>query len=189
VGLAFFFTRTMIGYISLGLRWVNLNGGDNEIISLGFANVYRGTYVKEVSDEWLVSLTSPSHQGVSKGFGVPLWLVLVSVLGTGVYTISIIVRNIKDRVDFKDVQKVRDRIEDIVRHQFYILFSPLCAALVYQLLVTAGAANEHVDRYPGRARRRSDFERHTGQGGEYGPGSSLEVGQSPMIGFRSCRDQ
>jgi hypothetical protein len=81
---------------------------------------------------------------VSKGFGVPLWLVLVSVLGTGVYTISIIVRNIKDRVDFKDVQKVRDRIEDIVRHQFYILFSPLCAALVYQLLVTAGAANEHV---------------------------------------------
>src|SRR5439155_2297596 len=57
--LAFSFTGAMIVYLSLGLRWVNTVGKPGEILSLGFASIYQGKYAKDVSPEWLFSLTSP----------------------------------------------------------------------------------------------------------------------------------
>src|SRR5690606_12158615 len=113
-----------------------------DVISLGFANIFRGTYVKDQPPEWLFSLTSPwvnVESGVASGFGAPLWLLLLAVLGSGVFTVALLVKHVKDPIDFRDDTPFRARVEEIVRHQFYVLFSPLGAVLVYQLMVAAGA--------------------------------------------------
>jgi hypothetical protein len=97
-----------------------------------------------------VSLTSPS--GISgsdpvtaaKGFGAPLWVVLLSVLGSGIITIRIIVEGIKNRVNFNDRTEVRSRIQVVIVHQFFIFFSPVGAIFVYQILVAIGAASNQM---------------------------------------------
>ncbi|MGH7751866.1 MAG: hypothetical protein ACREN5_03535 [Gemmatimonadales bacterium] len=146
VFLAFLFTVVMVAYISAGLRFVNVSGGPGEVITLGFANLHRGTYVADVAEEWLFSLTAPAvtQQGTDTGFGAPLWVLLVSVVGAGVFTVSIIVRYTQEPIDFTDPGKVRQRVQEIVRHQFYILFAPLSGVIVYQLIVAAGAASQQV---------------------------------------------
>ncbi len=70
------------------------------------------------------------------------------------FTLLIIVSEIKDRPDFDklradppdeaEVKKFREKIENIVRHQFYMLFSPLGAIFVYQLMVAAGAVGQPI---------------------------------------------
>jgi hypothetical protein len=148
VCLSFLFTFTMIGYISLGLRQVNVTGRPGEVISLGFANVYHGTYVKDLEPEWLFSLTSPTTSVEAgtpvTGFGAPLWAMLLSIIGGAVFTISLLVKQVRDPVEFEDDIGFRERMEELLRHQFYILFAPLGAVVVYQLLVAAGAASEQI---------------------------------------------
>lgn len=144
VVLSFLFTFTMVGLIAAGLRSVNASSSPGDVMSLGFANIYRGTYVKDQLPEWLFSLTSPQiTQGgqATTGFGAPLWLLLIAVLGSAVFTIALLVKHVKDPVVFDDDVAFRGRVEELVRHQFYILFSPLGAVIVYQLLVAAGAAS------------------------------------------------
>jgi hypothetical protein len=98
------------------------------------------------------------------GFGVPLWVLLIAVVGAGLLTVSIIVSEIKNRPKFylieealvkkrsmdaksaeaKELTEFRSRLERIIRHQFNILFSPIGAIFVYQLLVIADAAVNSV---------------------------------------------
>lgn len=149
VGLSFVFACTMIYFIGSGLKSINTSAAAGDVISLGFANVYYGTYVKDLPQEWLFSLTSPdlspaSKSGANIGFGAPLWVLLVSVLGAGLFTFSLLVSHVRDPIPVADEPTYRTKIEELVRHQFYILFAPLGAVFVYQLLVVAGAASAQI---------------------------------------------
>jgi hypothetical protein len=151
--LAFIFTGIMIAYIVVGLRNVNKMGLEEheEVASLGVASIYYGTYVNGVDPQWLFSLTSPSkkelnagEQNLSKGFGAPLWVLLLSVIGAGLFTINIIVEGVKERIGSMTVDKVRTTIQKIILHEFYVFFSPIGAIFVYQLLVAGGAASQYI---------------------------------------------
>jgi hypothetical protein len=151
--LAFLFSVALIIAISRGIHIVSLSD-QGEILSLGFVNIFWGKYVPEAQPEWLFSLTSTMNNARLSGFGVPLWVLLLSVIGSSLFTVLIIVSEIKERPDFDklksdppdeaEVKKFREKIENIVRHQFYMLFSPLGAIFVYQLMVTAGAAGQPI---------------------------------------------
>ncbi len=157
VCLALAATFIMIYFVSTGLNTVTTLGRSKDILQLGFASIYRGTYVKDVPPEWLFSFTSPPSRGadvppqslpasaaparapeespagqisgpqaaatsaaspgavapqatspasqpldlvaVDHGFGAPLWVILVSVLGAGVVTVSLIVDEITKMPD------------------------------------------------------------------------------------------
>ena len=151
--LAFLFSVALIFAISRGISIVSPSD-QGEILSLGFVNIFWGTYVPEAQPEWLFSLTSAMDTASPSGFGVPLWVLLLSVIGSSLFTVLIIVSEIKERPDFDkikadppdevEVKKFREKIENIVRHQFYMLFSPLGAIFVYQLMVTAGAVGQPI---------------------------------------------
>ncbi len=187
VFFAFLMTGFMVLYISLGLKYVNQTASnvENEILSFGVANIYKGRYVADVNEEWLISLTSPTFakplaidsnnagattipqsvgsgqlggngnpkveqntanlqpdKVLERGFGAPLWVLLVSVIGSALFTISIILVGIKEAPLQLNPKQIRERIQAIVLHQFYILFSPIGAIFIYQLLVMAGAASQ-----------------------------------------------
>jgi hypothetical protein len=206
MAFAFLLTGVMIIAISAGLSYVHTTGDKNEVLSLGFASLFRGQYVEQAEPEWLFSLTAPhgvpnsapkapskvgqaadtkakaaataatsggaaaldpqrpgmvssanagttalgANAGSSdrldsplvRGFGAPLWVLLLAVLGVALRTMSIIVNEISHEPDFHDHQAVQARIELIVRHQFFMLFAPLGAIFVYQFLVMAESANQ-----------------------------------------------
>lgn len=150
--LAFLFTATMIAFLSLGLSYVKITAKKGEVLSLGFASLYHGTYVEEAEPEWLFSFTEPppleqppqKQPNVVQGFGAPLWVLLLSVVGSALLTVTLIVNEISSRPDFNNLDEARKRDELIVRHQFFILFAPLGAIFVYQLLVVAEAAEQPV---------------------------------------------
>jgi len=151
--LAFIFTGIMIAYIVVGLRNVNKMGLEEheEVASLGVASIFYGTYVNGIEPQWLFSLTSPSRNelqagenNLSKGFGAPLWVLLLSVIGAGLFTINIIVEGVKERIGSMTVDKVRKTIQKIILHEFYVFFSPIGAIFVYQLLVAGGAASQYI---------------------------------------------
>ena len=81
--------------------------------------------------------------GISNGFGAPLWLLLLAVVGSAVFTIKLVVDSLKTPITF-DADRVRERMAEILRHEVYILFAPLGAIFVYQLLVAAGSASEPI---------------------------------------------
>jgi len=146
--LACVFTSTMILSLAMGLRRVNTPGRQAEVTAIPFGSIYQGRYSTGVSPEWLFSLTSPpqnvagpagtTQPQVDKGFGAPLWVLLMSVLGSGILTISLIVGEIGSWPG-DDVAEIRRRIQKVVRHQFFIMFAPVGAMLVYQILVAAQA--------------------------------------------------
>ena len=151
--LAFLFSVALIVAIARGISIVSPSD-TKEILSLGFVNVFWGSYVPEVQPQWLFSLTSASNTASLSGFGVPLWVLLLSVIGSSLFTLIIIVSEIKERPNFDkikadppdeaEVKKFREKIENIVRHQFYMLFSPLGAIFIYQLMVAAGAVGQPI---------------------------------------------
>jgi hypothetical protein len=149
VVLALLLTVWMIGCISAGLRKINLMESKSDVITLGFANIFHGTYEKNTQPEWLLSLTAPTAPAADRaelvrGFGTPLWVLFISVLGGGAFTLMILINGIKTPVDFTNDTKVNEAVESIVRHQFYILFAPVGAAFVYQLMVAAGMTAQPV---------------------------------------------
>jgi hypothetical protein len=79
---------------------------------------------------------------IEKGFGAPLWVLLVAVLGAALFTISIILVGIGEAPLQLQPHEIRERIKTVVLHQFYMLFAPIGAIFVYQLLVIAGAASQ-----------------------------------------------
>jgi hypothetical protein len=147
--LACLFTVTMITALAMGLQRVNTPGRQDDVTPIPFGSIYRGTYDKEVGADWLLSMTSPpadlcgttaataQSPQVDKGFGAPLWVLLMSVLGSGILTISLIITEIRSWPE--DAAEIRRRIQKMVRHQFFILFAPVGAILVYQGLVAAHA--------------------------------------------------
>lgn len=208
---AILFTFGMIVLVGAGLYHVNTNYSrdSREILSLGFASISQGRYVENVDSEWIISFTSPTifadsiaaDERIMRGFGAPLWILLIAAIGAGIFTVSIIVSEIKNRPQFSlldsyyieqvmnmiiasqqkesrkkkakdlasqsvkkgaienilvavtleynklmvdELNEFRSRLERIIRHQFYILFSPIGAIFVYQLLVIANAANNAV---------------------------------------------
>jgi len=159
---------------------------EDEVLNMGVAYVFRGTYVKEVAPELLISLTAPpavkppttaapltftpekpakgegakdmptaksddketkakvaetSAVEVVRGLGAPLWVVLIGVLGAALFTIGLIIREIKAAPDDNTLPK---RVPAIIEHQFFLLFAPLGAIFLFQLLVQAGSASQHV---------------------------------------------
>ena len=80
---------------------------------------------------------------LSQGFGAPLWTILIAVLGAGLTTISVIVKEISNRPT-EEVGDLPKRLEQLARHQFFILFAPIGAIFVYQLMVAAKAAGQPV---------------------------------------------
>ena len=78
-----------------------------------------------------------------KGFGAPLWIILLAVVGSAVFMIKLLVDSLKKPVSFSPIL-IRARMAEIVRYQVYIFFAPLGAIFVYQLLVAAGSASEPI---------------------------------------------
>ena len=152
--LAVLFTVAMIAYIAVGLRFVHSMEPD-EILNLGWASVFNGTYIHDIQPEWLISISSPvlstANLGVAgeeilpaSGFGAPLWVLLLAVIGAALLTVSLMVKEIGARPDVDDETEMRKSGERIVRHQFFIFFAPLGAIFIYQLLLAGKAANEPI---------------------------------------------
>jgi hypothetical protein len=164
--LAACITIATIVALGLGMRVAKHEADATDVISLGFGSIYFGSYDADIHPEGMFSLTTPTSadlaylsgalepgaEGASaaperdgwRGFGAPLWVMLVAVIGAGLFTVSLIVHAISDRPDFTKRAEVREHIELIVRHQFYILFAPFGAIFVYQLLVVGDAAEQPV---------------------------------------------
>ena len=199
VFLAIFFSGGTIYFISWCLRYVTTESKSKEIIQLGFASIYRTTYVKEVPPEWAFSFTAPPkpqapatpsqpstttappsapaqpagqpaspgttpangvvqpaavpaahtqpETPIDRGFGAPLWVLLVSVVGAAVVTVALTVDEITKMKDITTAapvdqpDKIRGHLQTLVQHQFFVLFAPLTAIFVYQTLVLASAAS------------------------------------------------
>ncbi len=141
------FALVMIAGIGWGLRDVN-TAISKETIPLAFGSVTWGKFSSGAQSEWLLMLTSPAGTNgpddatttptIEKGFGAPLWVLLISVVGCAILTVSLLVGEIATPPK-GDTIHIRHRIQKVVRHQFFILFSPVGAIFVYQMLVVAGA--------------------------------------------------
>lgn len=174
--LAVLFSFGVIATIGYGLYKVHSTKPTR--VPLGFITVFRGTYVENAPDEWLLSLSDPGQpsplkssvsseatapkdtaadgartgavvQAASsdsdsgkvkavKGFGAPLWVILLAVVGAGILTVSLMTREIKSPAETEE--KRRDRIYYAVQHQVYILFAPIGAIFVYQTMVVTNTA-------------------------------------------------
>jgi len=194
--LAFLFMVSMIGTIAFAQFSVSEIAKGSDVVNLGVAFVFRGSYVKDVQPELLVSLTSPpvfnkklpantaptsnekekskppippgknedgqidklepaepkttdkkstsaevTNDDVVKGLGAPLWVLFIAVIGAGLFTIALIIREIKER---PGPDKMIERIPHIIEHQFFLFFAPLGGIFLYQILLQSGAASHHV---------------------------------------------
>jgi hypothetical protein len=168
--LALAFSVAMITAISLGISYVNSVGQRDQVLSLGFGSLFHDTYVTGHEKDWIFSLTSPTirsdigaaanpdssgaaaEPAPPRGFGAPLWVLLLGVIGASLSTVQIVVKEITQRPEYEKYEDnelsqnklradVRKHIQDIVLHQFYILFAPLGAIFVYQALVIGDAAD------------------------------------------------
>ena len=200
--LAIAFTVLMVSFIGVGILGFGSKKTTTDVYSLGFADIYYGTYVEGTPGEWIFSLTSPpeveavvrapraedraeserlpdppAREGdddgvdtppaepvagtktedepddveptrtglpLSKGFGAPLWLLLLSTVGAGLFTIQLVIDNLRTPTDFSKPGQVRERLALLIKHQFYVLFAPMTSIFVYQLLVAAGGASETI---------------------------------------------
>jgi hypothetical protein len=178
--LAFLFSGGIILTIVVGMHYVSTID-ISEVISLGYAHIYRS------GNEWVFSLTSPAN--TTTGFWVPIWVLLLSVIGSSLFTVLLILSQITKRYNFKklqaelmeeeeatmgeeevkkgeeevkkgkeeikngeeEVKKGEDErknintvIEDIVKHQFYMLFAPLGSIFIYQLLVISESTKQPI---------------------------------------------
>jgi hypothetical protein len=235
--MALGFTTLMGAFIALAQIKLGTTMTDAEVINLGVAYVFKGTYIKDQSQERLISFTAPmgfkptpkvdtiktlatspqdnsseekaktpkvdaiktlatsppgnstkekaktpkvdtiktlatsppgnnseekaetlkvdetkantDAAGTIQGFGAPLWVLFLAVVGSALFTVALIVKEIHEPPDFTNLDRddgrnLRVRIENIIQHQFYILFAPLGGFFLYQMLVLAGSASQHV---------------------------------------------
>lgn len=190
--LAFFFTGLMIAYLSLGLRYVTTEGKAKglDVLELGFASIYKGSYVKDVPAEWVFSFTSkppkspdltaggtppangttpatvagvagapgvtpaqPAPQAaapvpgaqttapIDGGFGAPLWVLLISVIGAGVLTVALLVAEISKIPAPNQPDQISGHLQGVIEHQLFILFAPVSSIFVYQVMVAGKSAS------------------------------------------------
>jgi len=91
---------------------------------------------------------TPAKAGVAvdKGFGAPLWVLLLSVLGAGVLTVALMVDEItlagtiSSMTPDQQATEIRKHLQTIVQHQVFILFAPVSGLFVYQTMVAGSAA-------------------------------------------------
>jgi hypothetical protein len=149
--LALLFSFTMLAYLMVGLARIDEKGSPGEIFKIGFLNIFHGSYANGGAQSWIVSLTSDavstdavSPEAIPPGLGAPLWVILMSVIGSASYTMLLLVAQIPSRIPFEDSDDIRKRVHQIAVHQFYVLVAPLGAILIYQTLVVAEAASQDV---------------------------------------------
>lgn len=101
---AIVFAFGIIGVVGAGLYQLeSMNLPPEAELDLGFASIIYETYVQDVEPEWIFTLSSPKYDEneiIISSFGVPLWILLLSVVGAAVLTVSIVVQEIKDRPNF-----------------------------------------------------------------------------------------
>ncbi len=154
ISAAFLFSGGMILTIAIWVSNVS-TFNQNDILSLGFVHFFTN------SGEWVLSLTSSSTP-IKDGFWVPIWVMLLSVIGSSLYTVLIILSQITKRPNWdilmpktdsdpvkkkdyvKEIKKFNKVLENIVRHQFYIVFAPIGSIFVYQLLVLGNASTNQT---------------------------------------------
>ena len=178
ITLAFVFSFAMITAVAIGLHYLNKTADKDDLLTLGFASVFHERYVENDSEEWILSFTSrykDSEKDIVKGFGAPLWVLFLSVIGSGIYTITLICNSIVKRPKFAQINEnfleqknepfgeevihvndtkgnntaneneksqlgiFRTFQNEIIKHQMYILLSPISSIFVYQTIVVTGA--------------------------------------------------
>ena len=155
ISLDLLFTVSMIYLIGITITSLEpADGEEPKSTSLGFGYVFYDSYVSDGPKDWNFSLTAPhenagpgstttaaADSGPARGFGAPLWVLLLSVLGAGLYTIKLVVDNVRKGSTYTE-KAVRTMAADIIQHQFYILFAPLGSIFVYQFLILAGIGSK-----------------------------------------------
>lgn len=81
---------------------------------------------------------------VGRGFGAPLWVLFLSVVGASLFSLALVVEEIGAPPNFEDLNDVRRRVQVLVAHAFYILFAPLGGIFIYQFLILTKSADEPV---------------------------------------------
>jgi hypothetical protein len=81
---------------------------------------------------------------VGRGFGAPLWVLFLSVVGASLFSLALVVEEIGTPPNFEDLSDVRRRVQVLVAHAFYILFAPLGGIFIYQFLILTKSADEPV---------------------------------------------
>jgi hypothetical protein len=172
---SFVFIVFMIMSVIIGFQTLHKLAEDNSGFTLGFAHIYQGQFTADEKPDWLLTFTTPQTQktaaddaaqgeeneiAVNRGFGAPLWVIFLAVLGAGVFALLLIIKSIAEPpntapidIDPKDtaleilrkrISKFKERTSEVVKHQFYLLFSPISVIVVYQLLVLSGNGGEFV---------------------------------------------
>lgn len=150
LSVAFLFTVFVILAVTFGLKAVHETESNHAGFTLGFANIYQATYVENVPRDWVLSFTAPSidlkmeKDWIDDGFGAPLWVILIAVIGAGVFALLVMLKAIDDPPNYADKQHLNRRMSEVVKHQFFILFSPMSGIVLYQFLVVSGSANVSV---------------------------------------------
>ena len=75
------------------------------------------------------------------GFGAPMWVLLLAAIGSGILTVSLVTREIREPPD-NDPKVLREKMYSAVQLQVYILFSPISAIFVYQTMVMTNTAGQ-----------------------------------------------
>jgi hypothetical protein len=163
------------------------------VVTLGFVNIFEGTFLREGRDELLVSLSSPAEPGPASiarieappaaqaspsdasssagesndgilgeatvkaiarssagsttqaqagGFGAPLWVIVLAVIGATLLTVTMVLQEIESPPDFNNTGDLRKRVRNIVAQQLFMLFAPLGGIFLYQTLLAAEAAEQ-----------------------------------------------
>lgn len=164
--LAFLFTAGILAVLSIGLSQLN-KSTSTEMTSFGPMIVFQHQDSSRVQTErqWAVSFSAgftgnrPESEATdttgtstitgennntspTKGFWAPVWVLFLATLGSGILTVSLIVQEISNRPQFSNQTKMRDRLGQILQHQFFILFAPIGGIFVYQGLISVGAAGK-----------------------------------------------
>jgi HEAT repeat protein len=164
--LAFLFTAGMLAVLSIGLSQLN-KSESTDLASFGPMTVFQHQDSSRVQTErqWAVSFSAgfaknesesevadtsgtPAATGENNntsptnGFWAPVWVLFLATLGSGILTVSLIVQEISNRPQFSDQTKMRNRLGQILQHQFFILFAPIGGIFVYQGLISVGAAGK-----------------------------------------------
>ena len=120
-------------------------------VSLGFVQMVKASYFPDRSpDEWIVALTAP--EGETLGFGAPLWVILVSVVGAVLISTGVIIKSLRSLAESvsgstsTEVPKmdIQAEVHKLVKHQLFILFAPIGAIFLYQIMLLTGTAEENL---------------------------------------------
>lgn len=122
-------------------------------VSMGFVHIVKGSYFPDRNpDEWIVTLT-PS-EGRTMGFGAPMWVILVSVIGAVLIAIGSIIDGLTSQsrkntmlheITGTELEaKIENKVANLVLYQLFILFAPIGAIFLYQMMLLTGTADENL---------------------------------------------